>query len=298
MTLSEPQTSSGLRVLLVLAAFATGLAGAETVSSATIAELEPAWRPLFRGVDLTSGATAEPVAQAVYAVRIDLAEPTVSFLSTPSNGDRPKETDGRKTTAFLREFGLQLAINASPYEPVLPFPRLPRDIQGLAVSRGDAYSGAFQTRAAILITRDNQVAFSRPPFDLTGVYHAVGGFGLLIEDGKNVGRDGPRHPRTAVGASENGRYLYLLILDGRQGDYSAGATTAETAAWLQRLGAHDGLNLDGGGSTTLVIDDGSGGAKIVNRPIQGGVPGAERVVGNHLGVFARTLGGPAPRGEP
>lgn len=281
---------AGLPVLLALLAAASPLAAAEAgePAGAEIAGFHPHWRPLFKGVDLATGRTEKPVPQAAFAVRVDLREPTIAFLATPSNGDRPLETDGRKTTTFLKEFGLQLAINASPFSPVLPTEGTPRDIQGLSVSRGDAYSKPHPKRRAVLITRDNRVTFAQPPPDLTGVHNAVGGFGMLLVDGRNLGGDGDRHPRTALGTSEDGRFLYVLVIDGRQGDYSAGATTAETAAWLLRLGAHDALNLDGGGSTTLAIADG-GDAKILNRPIHNGIPGHERVVGNHLGVFAQAL---------
>jgi len=290
---------AGLSVLLALLAAASPLEATETGerAGAAISEFHPHWRPLFKGVDFATGRADKPVPQAAFAVRVDLREPTIAFLATPSNGDQPLETNGRKTTTFLEEFGLQLALNASPFSPVLPTEGTPRDIQGLCVSRGDAYSKPHATRRAVLISRDNRVTFAQPPPDFAGVHNAVGGFGMLLVDGRNVGGDGERHPRTALGTSEDGRFLYILVIDGRQGDYSAGATTAETAAWLLRLAAHDALNLDGGGSTTLAIADG-GDAKILNRPIHNGIPGRERVVGNHLGVFARTLEGHAPRGEP
>jgi exopolysaccharide biosynthesis protein len=60
-------------------------------------------------------------------------------------------------------------------------------------------------------------------------------------------------PRTAVGVSANGRYVYLITIDGRQPGFSDGATLFETAEWLRRFGAYQGLNLDGGGSTTMRI---------------------------------------------
>jgi hypothetical protein len=47
--------------------------------------------------------------------------------------------------------------------------------------------------------------------------------------------------------------------------------------------------LDGGGSTALVISDGQDGFRLLNRPIHNRLPGRERPVGNHLGVFAERL---------
>jgi len=249
----------------------------------------PAWQPLFKGIECAQMQRALPGPLAVYAVRIHLREPSLRFIVTPSNGDRPLETDGCKTSTFLERHKCQLAVNASPFAPARGAEGLPRDILGLSISRGDVYSGAHGQNAAMLIGRDNKVWFARPPFDTEEAYNAVGGFDMLLEEGKNVGGDGERHPRTAAGLSQDGRYLYLVVIDGRQNDYSVGATTAETADWLKRLGAYNALNLDGGGSTALVMTDGHGGAKILNRPIHNHLPGTERATGNHLGVFAASL---------
>jgi len=101
------------------------------------------------------------------------------------------------------------------------------------------------------------------------VSDAIGGGPLLVRDGKPVYRANeafttsllvPRHPRTAVGQTADGRIL-LVAVDGRQSGYSVGMTTFEMAQTLVRLGAVRGMQLDGGGSTTLAFD-----GKILNRP--------------------------------
>ena len=295
--------SSGRRwrlvVFAVLYAAALGAASESGAASGVpvVAEVEayvPRWDPLFAGIDLAQARMTAPEPLAVYAVRIDLANPTIRFLVTPSNGEQELETNGQKTSTFLETHRCQVAINASPFGPVLDTEGTPRDIQGLSVSRGAVYSEAKGNQGAILITRDNHVTLATPPFEVSGVYNAASGFGMLIEDGRSLGTtEGPRHPRTAAGVSQDGRFLYLLVIDGRQPDYSVGATTAETAAWLRQLGAYTGLNLDGGGSTTLVIAGPKGRARVVNRPIHNRIPGTERVNGNHLGVFAEPLGEPS-----
>ena len=68
-----------------------------------------------------------------------------------------------------------------------------------------------------------------------------------------------------------------------------GATIHEAAEWMLRLGAYDAINLDGGGSTELVIADEQGTPRIMNRPIHNNLPGNERVNGNNLGVLAQPL---------
>jgi exopolysaccharide biosynthesis protein len=230
----------------------------------------------------------------VYAVRVDLTAPGVRFLATPSNGDRPKETDSAKVSTFLAKNRCQVAVNASPFAPVTNVEGDPQDIQGLSVSNGDRYSRPHPNYASLVISRDNRVRVVEPPGDVSPAHNGVGGFGMLLRNGENVGSDDARHPRTAAGVSEDGRYLFLLVIDGRQPNYSIGTTTRETASWLRHIGAHSGLNLDGGGSTTLAVADGQGGVMTVNRPIHNGIPGNERPVGNHLGIFAKPLAGTAP----
>jgi len=59
------------------------------------------------------------------------------------------------------------------------------------------------------------------------------------------------HPRTAAGIGENGE-LFILVVDGRQGA-SRGVSLTELAAIMRAFGVRDALNLDGGGSSTLVV---------------------------------------------
>jgi len=79
-----------------------------------------------------------------------------------------------------------------------------------------------------------------------------------------------------------------MAIDGRQLGYSESASTGETAEWIRKLGAYNALNLDGGGSTALVIEGPDGAPVVLNRP-SGPPPGVERRVANHLGVFAQRL---------
>jgi exopolysaccharide biosynthesis protein len=76
-----------------------------------------------------------------------------------------------------------------------------------------------------------------------------------------------------------------MVIDGRQVGYSEGATLAETAEWLRKFGAWNALNLDGGGSSALVMEGPDGEPIVLNSP-SGKL---ERFVANHLGVFAKPL---------
>ena len=261
-----------------------------TASAALADASNPDWTPVFEGIQykqLVRGG-AEPL--RAHALQVDLKHPDIRFFVTPANGERAKDTDGMKTSTFLKRYGCQVAINASPYAPVGEVEGEPCDVLGLSISDGDAYSTAHGAWGALLITKDNRAQIAMPPFDTSDVYNAVGGFHLLLKEGANVGTDREKHPRTAVGISRCGRYLYLLVIDGRQPGYSLGASTREAAKLMKTLGAHDALNLDGGGSTTLVFDGAKKRPKVINRPIHL-LPGMERVCANHLGIFARPLAG-------
>jgi exopolysaccharide biosynthesis protein len=123
----------------------------------------------------------------------------------------------------------------------------------------------------------------------TDVQQAVGGGPWLVRDGRPA-VDGDaesfderefvaaRHPRTAVGATSAGELL-LVNVDGRNAGVSRGATLPEMADILIRYGAARAINLDGGGSTTMVVN-----GAYVNRPSDG----EPNAVAASLLVFAPT----------
>jgi len=79
----------------------------------------------------------------------------------------------------------------------------------------------------------------------------------------------------------------LLVVDGRQPGYSEGVDRYELVEMLLSFGAYQGINMDGGGSSTLVIRGVDGLPRALNRPIDNNTPGQEREVANHLGVFIK-----------
>jgi muramoyltetrapeptide carboxypeptidase len=87
-----------------------------------------------------------------------------------------------------------------------------------------------------------------------------------------------RHPRTALGVRADGTFL-LVTVDGRQADWSVGMSLPELTDLLLDLGAVDAINLDGGGSTTMVVD-----GEVVNRPSDAN---GERENGDAVLVFEK-----------
>src|SRR5207249_7679770 len=133
-----------------------------------------------------------------------------------------------------------------------------------------------------------------PPASLDGIYTAVSGNYPLVVAGRNVVNRGTArevNPRTVFGLSQDRHFLYLVGIDGRQPGYSVGANDYESAAWLLLLGAYDGINVDGGGSTLLVIENSTGAPVRLSRSSAVADSGRERTVGSHLGLFAKRLPG-------
>ena len=82
--------------------------------------------------------------------------------------------------------------------------------------------------------------------------------------------------------NQYGRWLYLIVVDGRE--TSIGATFSEVADLMLSYGVHTGMALDGGGSSTLVIEGVDRLPRLLNTPVNENTPKRERAVANHLGI--------------
>jgi exopolysaccharide biosynthesis protein len=279
-------------------------AGATTISVSSFS-------PQFVGVDLAkatilSNADSASVNTSVaFIERIDLTAPGIGFTTTPPSG--PLETTSQSTSQFLQSTGAQVAINANFFSDVAATPS-PEDLIGLAVSNGTVVApqtfGSDDAAASLIITKTNTATISSAgstPIDLSHVFNAVSG-NQIVTDGLDTSATTPTgaphdpfglDPRTGIGLSEDGRFLYLIAIDGRQPGYSVGVTTSDEAALMIDLGVFDGLNLDGGGSTALVQSGARGSPDLIDSP-SGSFGVVERLDGNNLGVFASALPTPEP----
>ncbi len=252
------------------------------------------WKPVFIGIDQATGSMDGTDASQAYAVRVDLRAPGIEFYTAPHEGSL--NTVASTTSSFLEKFGLQVAINANFFAPCCNATAEEKTVLGLAVSDGNTVADPDSIggqNAALLLTRLNQASIveTTDGMDVSNVFNAVTGSGIIVQDGQNVGAATPfgdgadPNPRTSVGLSKDGRFLYMVVIDGRQPGYSVGTKSVETAALMLAFGAYNAINLDGGGSTDLVEDNGHGGATIVNKPSGG----AERFDANQIGVRAWPL---------
>ena len=249
------------------------------------AAAEDVWSAPFPGVEhlhRTGGS------QNINLLKVDLCAPGVSVRAT--GGDER----GRTVSSFGDLTGVQAAVNGDFFGSGF-------STDGMSVHGGVQWSGSDHTYVAPLAFGSHRAEL-RPHEDQTGLEpwmtEVVSGHPTILWDGQQRDNNGDplcsnRHPRTAVGLSADRRKLIVAVVDGRATG-RIGMTCDELSALLREMGADDGMNLDGGGSTTMWLR----GPGVVNFPSDG----SQRTVGNHLGIHASGSGeapfcpGRPPRG--
>lgn len=253
----------------------------------------PVKERLFSGVDYARQVQFAPRPMIIHVITIDTRKEGIRFLVTPPD-EKGSEYPlrARTTSQFLQETGVQIAINGDGFSPW--WSRSPADYyphsgdpvrpRGDTASRGKMYWISDTPVPTLYISSRNQLSFVEPG----RVFNAISGGGMLVKDGAPMPDldNSTTQPRTAIGYSNNGRFLYLVVVDGRQPFYSEGITLNELANLMMALGAKYAMNLDGGGSSTMVVASQGGQSRVLNSPIDNYIPGRERTVANHLGIFA------------
>jgi hypothetical protein len=250
------------------------------------------WAPMYRGVTYRRGHFQHPRPMKIHALRIDLDEPGVGIFVKPDNGDRDGDTDSEYTSRFLRRNDLQLAVSGGAFHPFVKFPYQSVHLDNFAISNGRQVAAQSHNLDSLVISRDRRASLYRhgtDPIDLTNAWQAVGGAWITLQRGTNVAEKLAADAASACGVSRDGRFLYWLIVDGRQPGYSEGATAEETANMLRDLGADSALNMDGGSVVTLAQRGGLQGFTVLNRPCHPVLSGLQRPIGSIVGIRALAL---------
>ncbi len=201
----------------------------------------------------------------VYAAEIELS--SVQYLKTAFAQDVFGRNVTDKTSVIAGEHDAILAVNGDYYSA--------REA-GIVIRNGVVYRDTSGDSDVLCLFADGSMEVFAPGEATAGELAARGawqafcfGPGLVengavtVSENDEVGRAKASNPRTAIGMIEPGRYL-LVVSDGRT-DESEGLTLRELAEVMQHLGAVTAYNLDGGGSSTMVLN-----GSIVNYPTTGG----------------------------
>jgi hypothetical protein len=257
----------------------------------------PVKEKLRKGVTYQRMVSYFPHSVIAHILIIDKKTKGLHFFVTPPDQVEGGAVKARTTSQFLDEFDLQIAINGDGFSPwwsrspvdYYPHAGDPVTPNGYSASRGKVYASGLQDptqEPTIYISRRNEITFNRRPGK---IFHALSGDRMLVQGGNIMtGLDDSKiDPRTAIGTNKNGRWIYLVVIDGRQPFYSKGATFQELAELMKSLGAYYAMSLDGGGSSTMVIAGEDGEPVILNSPIDSYIPLRERPVANHFGVYIK-----------
>lgn len=222
----------------------------------------------------------------LFIVEADLSNPNITIkAATPNNAPQfnkqlVTEIARRQDTVGSR---VLVAINGDFFNVTTGEP------QSILYKNGVAIKPLFKLCTLCTFLSVDQsgvpsiVSKERVPFiDSTKIQNAVGGFHWLVRDSVKVTQGDPSiEPRTAVGVSAN-KIVYFVVVDGRKTDYSNGMSFSQLSDVFIALGVKDAINLDGGGSSTLVVKQGTN-FNVNNRPSDG----VERVVANAITIVSR-----------
>ena len=237
-------------------------------------------KQVFDGVTMITRTTTAPN-NVVHILKVDMTTPGVSLGATASSARE------RKTSSFASAAGAAAAINGDlfSYSTYATTGLAAGGHAKWADTTDNNFSAniAFSDGARVEIHNAGEML----AFDATWMKGVVSGHPQLVNAGVKLATNPAspacptRNPRSAVGLSQDGTTVFMVVVDGRT-TASVGMTCTEIATLMKGLGAYQAFNLDGGGSSTMYLK----GTGVVNHPSDG----AERVVGNHLAVYAPKLG--------
>jgi exopolysaccharide biosynthesis protein len=155
-------------------------------------------------------------------------------------------------------------------------------VEGPAMTDGKTWSTCTNARPCLVVHKNQSVTIEKLTRPDADDWEVVSGNTMLVHDGVAVPHPNKvHHPRTVVGLDAAGNQLTILVVDGRKPGVAVGMSYDELAVEMIRLGCHEALNLDGGGSSVMAVRDAATGKmNILNAPTDG----RERAVADVLGI--------------
>lgn len=235
----------------------------------------PEWIELAPPINYYSYQNTDTERPLVYhIVRVQLADSSISIGATsPIEADFYK-TLGNRTKDYVKQSGAFVGINASPFTYPAGIFSAKRDIAGLYVYEGTIVSQANEKYAALCFDKDKRafIVNSQIQKSADEAWFSFGGFWTILEQGIIYPFEDIQESRTAIGISEDGFTLYILAVEKNK--KSTGLSFMDCAQILQQVGAKTAMQLDGGGSTSLVFHDFPQHSLL-----------SSRKVANNLGIF-------------
>ncbi|MEN9735073.1 MAG: hypothetical protein RLZ45_3068 [Verrucomicrobiota bacterium] len=294
---SRPQWRLGRFALLLLAsagaAFSVWMVWGGLRAPALLEQWPPSgpgfepWRTLEPGVEYCRIRRTAPREIRGHVLRFDLGSHDLEMVMPFGQPSSQGGTRAEWPLTWLRRDGLIAVVNATPFlpEPILPGGSV--RLQGLAVSEGHQWSPPVPNLDSVVLTSSGRIEFTSAGQNPSEIRCGAGGFLIIRRNGENTLERTEIDAVTVVGASADRRWLYWIVVDGKQPGYSEGLSAHEASNLIGELGVTDAIRMDGGASTTIAVAGGWIGGRVLNRPRNWLYPGLPHPVGNVLGIRRR-----------
>ncbi len=198
---------------------------------------------------------------SLFVIRADLSKGKVSLTTLMPNNTTTFGLQNMKTMAEHRDAAggkILASVNADFFDwtPVAGTPWGPVVVEGNIV-KNYVKAGVANT-TYFGVKKDGSLAIGKA-LDLTtadyNLFQNLVGGGtnhLMLNGVRQYYNDQVREPRTMIGYTPD-KIAYIVVVDGRQAGYSVGMTIDELGATIASLGVNYATNLDGGGSSTMVL---------------------------------------------
>lgn len=217
---------------------------------------EPNWENICEGIQYAKEEYSK-LPLIIHILKIDLKNKNINIVNTPP--DRFKESGKvypETVMSFAKRENTEAAMNACFFKYRTPLDRIYASL-GIHIHKGEILSPPIPRLASLCFTKDrlvfitsNQNKTSFP----SEIIYAVSGFNKILENGKAVNlKNEVPDSRTIAGTDIEKKILFVLFAEGENKYKSRGVSISEAVFLMQKLGAFEAIQLDGGGSSSLVI---------------------------------------------
>lgn len=248
------------------------------------------YKELYNGVEYSAirfeNRAKQPL--SIFVLKADLNAPKITLSTLMPNNKTILGLQAVKTMAEARNGAGETVLAATNadffnWEPIAGEPWGPVFVNGTMVKSTIKNNGI----TYFSVKKDGKPQIGTfadvPVANYNEFRDLVGGSVRLVVDGKvRIFNDTEKHPRTLIGYTRD-NVVYLVLVDGRQSAHSVGMTYDELAAVMRGLEVKEAINLDGGGSSTMVLKNESNNFDIVNKYSDA----SPRAVANALGIVIR-----------
>lgn len=237
------------------------------------------WRPVEAGIERFDFSN-KTVPVKYHVVKIDLDTPGLELVCFPDKSavqkkykqlpekiPQPFIFTGMRTASFAKKYKCSVAVNATPFGGKTGkwnfAAKLGHTRMIVGIHRVDGITVSFprEQYSALAFSADKltgrlraSVVFNQNEQSLTGFPHVFGGFFTVLKNGvKTEFKVDSANSRSGAGVSDNGRFLYILVVEGEVSRQSKGLSYPQCADIFKAMGCADALEFDGGSSSQLCI---------------------------------------------